>query len=166
MITHEAGHVVGAWVTDGQITRVVLHPLAISRTDVNPNPRPAIVVWAGPGLGCLFPVLTWLVVQWFWPRAAYLVRCFAGFCLVTNGAYVGVGSLASVGDARVMLKTGSAPWAMWLFGMTACATGLWVWHGLGKQFGFSANGIRPPASHAWWCSGLLGTVVLLELLLS
>lgn len=43
---HEAGHVVGAWLTDGRVARVVLHPLTISRTDLAENPRPLAVVWA------------------------------------------------------------------------------------------------------------------------
>ena len=45
---HELGHVVGALATGGSITRVVLHPLQISRTDVLPNPQPGVVVWLGP----------------------------------------------------------------------------------------------------------------------
>ena len=45
MAVHELGHVVGALVTGGSIERMVLYPLAISRTDVSPNPHPAIVVW-------------------------------------------------------------------------------------------------------------------------
>ncbi|MGC3965806.1 MAG: hypothetical protein QM775_00075 [Pirellulales bacterium] len=28
---HEAGHVFGAWLTEGRVERVVLHPLTISR---------------------------------------------------------------------------------------------------------------------------------------
>jgi len=43
-IIHEAGHVLAAWVTGGTVTAVVLHPLAISRTDVAPNPSPLTVV--------------------------------------------------------------------------------------------------------------------------
>jgi predicted Zn-dependent protease len=31
---HELGHVLGAWWTDGDVSRVVLHPLSISRTDL------------------------------------------------------------------------------------------------------------------------------------
>jgi Peptidase M50B-like len=45
---HESGHVFGAWLTGGRVTRVVLHPLTISRTDLAHNPSPLAVVWAGP----------------------------------------------------------------------------------------------------------------------
>ena len=47
---HELGHVCGAWLTSGQVTRVVLDPLTISRTDLGLNPHPLIVVWAGPAI--------------------------------------------------------------------------------------------------------------------
>lgn len=43
MAVHEGGHFLCARLTNGQVTSVVLHPLAISRTDVMPNPRPLIV---------------------------------------------------------------------------------------------------------------------------
>jgi hypothetical protein len=36
MTVHEFGHVLAAWGTGGTVTRVVLHPFAISRTDVSP----------------------------------------------------------------------------------------------------------------------------------
>jgi len=45
MATHELGHVIGAALTRGTVKRVVLHPLAISRTDISPNPHPSVVVW-------------------------------------------------------------------------------------------------------------------------
>lgn len=60
---HEFGHVVGAWLTGGQVDRVVLHPLTISRTDLARNPHPLLVVWAGPVFGCLLPL-----DAWGWPR--------------------------------------------------------------------------------------------------
>jgi hypothetical protein len=52
---HESGHVLGAWLTGGQVARVVLNPLTISRTDVRENPKPLIVVWAGSGQGTCQP---------------------------------------------------------------------------------------------------------------
>ena len=58
---HEFGHVVGAMVSGGQVERVVLHPLTISRTDVKPNPNPLLVVWAGPLLGCMLPLVICLL---------------------------------------------------------------------------------------------------------
>src|SRR4051812_8876543 len=62
MATHELGHVLAAWLTGGTATKVVLHPLAISRTDVWPNPEPLVVVWSGPLVGVLLPLLLWSVL--------------------------------------------------------------------------------------------------------
>jgi hypothetical protein len=52
---HELGHVLGAWLTGGRVTAVVLNPLTISRTDLAENPQPLFVVWAGPAFGVVFP---------------------------------------------------------------------------------------------------------------
>ncbi|QDU12805.1 hypothetical protein CA11_05850 [Gimesia maris] len=61
MGVHELGHVLGGLFTGGSISRVVLHPFSISRTDLSVNPLPALVVWAGPVLGVLLPLLFWLI---------------------------------------------------------------------------------------------------------
>lgn len=44
MIVHELGHVVGAIGTGATVEKVVLHPLAISRTDVGNNQNPLVVI--------------------------------------------------------------------------------------------------------------------------
>ena len=56
---HEAGHVLGAWITGGQVQRVILHPLTFSRTDVHPNVHPLLVAWMGPMVGVLLPAGVW-----------------------------------------------------------------------------------------------------------
>src|SRR5206468_9028873 len=56
---HESGHVLGASLTGGEVARVVLHPLTISRTDLAHNPSPLPVVWAGPVVGVLAPLAIW-----------------------------------------------------------------------------------------------------------
>jgi hypothetical protein len=134
MAVHELGHVVGAWATGGVVERVVLHPLTISRTDLSHNPRPLVVVWAGPVLGVLLP-LAGLGVAAALRWAVYLPRFFAGFCLIANGAYIGVGSFERIGDAGEMLRQGSAPWQLWAFGALAGPLGLYLWHGIGIYFG-------------------------------
>jgi hypothetical protein len=132
---HECGHVLGAWLTGGRVERVVLHPLTISRTDLAYNPRPLVVVWSGPLFGVAAPLLLWGVaaavrVQW-----AFVLRFFAGFCLLANGLYIGVGSFASIGDCGEMLRHGSEPWQLWLFGAVTAPVGLWLWHRQGPHFG-------------------------------
>ena len=136
MAFHELGHVLGALFTGGVVERVVLHPLTISRTDVSPNPSPLVVVWLGPILGCVIPI----VCCWLVPRRLTLVRnialFFAGFCLLANGAYIAFGSLDRVGDCGTMLQHGSPLWTLLLFGAITIPMGFYIWHQLGsvKQF--------------------------------
>jgi hypothetical protein len=63
------------------------------------------------------------------------LRFFAGFCLIANGAYLGVGSFDGVGDAGDLLRHGAPVWQLWVFGLMCVPTGLWLWHGLGAHFG-------------------------------
>ncbi len=49
MAVHELGHVIGAIGSGGSVSRVVLHPLTISRTDVSPNPGRSIVGYSSDG---------------------------------------------------------------------------------------------------------------------
>ncbi len=133
---HEAGHVVGAWLTGGTVQRVVLHPLTISRTDLGENQYPLVVVWAGPLLGIMVPLAAWGVAVASRWSCAFLLRFFSGFCLVANGLYISVGSLGRVGDCGVMLQHGSPIEALWLFGLVTVPCGFWLWHGLGLKFGW------------------------------
>ena len=48
---HEFGHVIGVWLTGGEVARVVLHPLELSRVELTQNPNPLAVVWTGPLFG-------------------------------------------------------------------------------------------------------------------
>jgi hypothetical protein len=141
MAVHESGHVLGAWLTGGSVARVVLHPLTISRTDLSINPQPFLVVWAGPLFGIAAPLILWIIAQLsrvpFW----YLLRFFVGFCLIANGAYLGVGSFGHVGDAGDLLRHGAPMWQLWLFGAICVPAGFLLWHGLGPNFGLgSADG--------------------------
>ena len=63
MVVHELGHIVGAFCTGAIVEKVVLHPLAISRTDVGHNPHPLVVIWSGPILGSLLPLVMLLIVK-------------------------------------------------------------------------------------------------------
>jgi hypothetical protein len=132
---HEAGHVVGAWVSGGEVERVVLHPLSISRTDVRPNPHPLFVVWAGPLIGVLLPLALWGAATTIRMRGAFVLRFFAGFFCVANGAYIGLGSFAKVGDCGEMLQHGTPIWLLWLFGIITIPLGFLLWHRQGIHFG-------------------------------
>lgn len=136
LAAHEIGHVLSAALSGGSVTKVVLHPVAISRTDVDPNPQPLLVVWAGPIVGVLLPVVVWLIFRVWASAIAFLGRFWAGFCLIANGAYIGIGSFESIGDAREMLLLKSPIWTLWLFGMVSVPCGFWLWHGQGPHFGW------------------------------
>src|SRR5260370_35165234 len=84
-VVHELGHVLLAWATKGEVTKVALHPLIISRTDLAENPRPLAVVWGGPILGCLISLAAFGAASISRMAGVYLFRFFAGFCLVANG---------------------------------------------------------------------------------
>jgi hypothetical protein len=132
---HESGHVLGAWLSGGRVARVVLHPLTISRTDLADNPNPLVVVWAGPVVGVAVPLLLWGLAVAVRPPGVYVVQFFAGFCLLANGLYIGVGSFDRIGDCGEMLRHGSERWQLWLFGLATAPAGLWLWHRQGPHFG-------------------------------
>lgn len=170
MAVHELGHVIGALSSGGRINRVVLHPAAISRTDVQPNPAPVLAVWAGPLLGSLLPVTGLLFLR----RVSFyrsLAMFFAGFSLIANGAYIGVGCLEGIGDAGEMLRHGTPVGIMLIFGICAILWGLWLWHRLGSPrtlVSLSENGIPPATiqSRARAAASALAVVILIECLLS
>jgi hypothetical protein len=170
---HELVHVAAAWLTGGRVSKVVLDPLTISRTDLAENPRPLIVVWGGPTLGVVLPLALWLICS-LAPHCVragsfgrsggrrqdgrgikgegaaveaqaarlpgeFVLRFFAGFCLIANGAYIGAGSFTHIGDAGDMLKHDSARWHLWLFAAVTVPAGLWLWHGLGANFGLGKS---------------------------
>ena len=132
---HELRHVIAAKLSGGQVTRVILHPFTISQTQIGENPRPLLVEWMGPLVGAALPVLAAVIVRLWGSRFSYLVRFFAGFCLIANGAYIGVGSLQLIGDAGDLLHHGMPIWTLWLFGFVTVPFGLLLWNGLGTYFG-------------------------------
>lgn len=163
---HELGHVAAAWLTGGTVQRVVLHPLAISRTDVEPNPQPLVVAWSGPMLGALLPLAAWLVAVWRRWRLAWLARYFAGFCLLANGLYLGVGSFQGIGDAGDLQRHGAPIWTLWLFGIATVPAGLLLWNRLGPHFGLGRHAAAVSGRLAVGCGLALAATVLAEVLLA
>lgn len=165
MAVHELGHVLGAWAIGGRVAKVVLHPLTISRTDLAENPQPLVVVWAGPVFGVLAPLLAWSLAQQFLVSISFLTRFFAGFCLIANGAYLGIGSFAGVGDAGDLLHHGATIWHLWLFGAICVPSGLASWHRLGPHFGLGDTQVQVDLVAAYGCFfALVATVVLMAFL--
>jgi hypothetical protein len=132
---HELGHVLGAGATGGRVARVVLDPRTISRTDLAENPSPLAVVWTGPIGGVVMPLALWGLASVCRFRGAFVLRFFAGFCLIANGLYIGCGSFDRVGDCGDMLRHGSPIWTLWLFGIVTVPAGFGLWNGLGPAFG-------------------------------
>jgi hypothetical protein len=147
-VVHELGHVTGALLTGGHVERVVLHPCTISQTNVFPNPHPLIEIWAGPFVGAVLPLLVFLLARAMQVPGVYLFRFFAGFCLISNGVYIGGGSIQGLADAGEMLMHGSHRWQLLLFGLLTAPLGLYLWNGIGPKFGLGeANGkVSRPAA--------------------
>lgn len=150
MLVHEFGHCVGAWISGGTVQRVIFHPLRFTETVVDPDPHPLVTVWLGPILGVVLPVLIWCGLQLARLPGAHVARFAAGFCLLANGAYIGVGSFERVADAGTMLFYGSPVWTLWLFGFVAAPTGIAMWHGLGPAFDIGKHG-RPVTNGVTAC---------------
>jgi hypothetical protein len=162
---HESGHALGAYLSGGRVARLVLYPLTISRTELEHNPRPLFVAWAGPGFGVLLPLALWGVTNGLRLPGTFVLRFFAGFCLMANGAYIACGSFDEIGDCGEMLRHGAAPWQLWLFGAVTVPTGLWLWHGQGPRFGLGrARGhVSTRIAYASFvvCLGLLTLALLI-----
>lgn len=161
---HELGHVLAAVATGGEVERVVLHPLTISRTDLAANPRPLIVVWAGPLFGALLPLVVWSVALAVRLRVAFLLRFFAGFCLIANGAYIGAGSFGGIGDCGEMLRHGSPIWLLWLFGLSTVPAGLALWNGQGRHFGIGAADLQIESAALYTSIAALTVVLAISLI--
>ncbi len=162
-VVHEFGHILHAWLSGGGIRRVTLQPLAISFTDVSPNPHPQFVAWGGPLWGSLIPPGLYAFLRWTrWSRA-WLLRFFAGFCLIANGGYLLGGSLFPVGDAETLLRAGAPRAALAIFGIVATAAGLALWNGIGRHFGLGPQAKAIDRTAAWGMSAAAFALVALEL---
>jgi hypothetical protein len=161
---HELGHVAGAVLTGGNVERVVLHPLAISRTDVRPNPHPLIVCWAGPIVGVALPLAARAACRHRNRALRDLVSFFAGVCLIANGLYLGAGSFFGIGDAGDLLRHGVAAWQLWLFGVVTVPAGLWLWNGTGPTFGFGPVRGKVSRRATGICACLALAVAALEIM--
>ena len=165
LAVHELGHVMGAIVTGGLVDRVVLHPLAISRTDVSPNPHPGMVVWLGPIVGCVLPLALLAIVRRRINVLRNIVRFFAGFCLIANGLYISIGSFSEVGDCGEMLRTGTPLWVMLCFGAITVPLGFLLWNALGSPWDFFNNPSAISPRTAYFAFGVLLLVFAVELAL-
>lgn len=162
---HEFGHVAATVVSGGTVEQVVLHPLAISRTDVGTNPRPVLEIWAGAVVGVALPLLVYVGAWAVHSPGLYLFRFFAGFCCVANGTYIAFGPSDTGMDTEIMLLLGASRWQLLLFGVPAIALGLYLWHGLSPHFGLGEAKGRVNRSAVVASVALISMTVLVELAL-
>lgn len=161
---HECGHILTARFAGAVVTNVALHPLGLSRTDIAENSSPLLVVWGGPVFGVLAPLLLWGVAKKLLREGAFVLRFFAGFCLIANGLYLGLGSFDGVGDCGEMLMHGSHEWQLWLFAAMTVPVGLYVWHGQGGDFGFGAHARVVESRVACGVAGFLIALIVVGLI--
>ena len=166
MAVHEFGHVLHAWLSGGRVKAVVLHPAAISRTDVSPNPHPLFVAWGGALWGTALPLLCVAITQPSGSRYSYLASFLAGFCCVANGSYLAAGAIAYVGDAAELLRYGASTWQLIAIGLPLAGVGLYLWNGLGGHFGLGDAGRAIDRKVTFQLFVVLVLVVVAELLLS
>ena len=133
MAVHELGHVLHGWLTGATVSAVRIPLLGFSITEFSTNPHPHFVAWGGVVWGSVLPLLAWSAFrarQW---RGGGWVQFFAGFCLVANGTYLGVGWIEPAGDAADLVNFGSPRWLLVVTGAAATGAGLYLWHRLEKR---------------------------------
>ena len=166
---HEAGHLIHARLGGATVVRVVLHPLALSRTDLAANPHPLLVAWGGVVWGCLIPLALLALARAAAKPCTWLARFFAAFCLIANGAYLAGGSMFGPGggdDAGVLLAHGAARWQLVAFGVPAVVAGLWLLDGLGPHFGLGPARGRVDRRAALAAAAALAVLIVVELISS
>jgi hypothetical protein len=163
---HEAGHVLAGWWVGDRVERLVLNPLTTSRTDLSPGRNVLATTAAGPVFGAMVPALVSVIASLSkLPGRAWL-RFFAGFCLIANGAYLGIALFNPVGDAEVLLREQAPLWWLTLFGGITVPAGLLLWHQLGREFGWGANAKAISVCRATTVSVILMLVITIELAIS
>lgn len=131
MAVHESGHVAHAWLSGGQVERVLLPWFGFSRTDLLHNPHPLFVAWGGALWGSMIPPGLFALAATFRFRLVRWIQFFAGFCLIANGAYLAGGSLIGAGDAGDLMRHGVPRWTLVATGIPGVVAGLFLWHRLG-----------------------------------
>lgn len=163
---HEFGHVVGAWLTRADVIKVALHPCIISRTVLGYNPHPSVVVWGGPLIGSLLPLLVFFMARICRLPGIYLFRFFAGFCLLANGIYIAFFPGDGAVDTGIMMQYGSPRWLMVVFGILTAPLGLYIWHRQGKHFGLGEAKGRVNRHAAIVSAALLIAIAGVELIVN
>lgn len=124
LLTHELGHVVAVPLTGGELAYVNLFPGQIPSTLAGPNPRPAVVLWAGFLSGWLLPLLVAVAVS-RWRSMAPFAWGWAGFCWLAGGVYLAFGGLERYADTAQLITLGWPGWLLVPLGLAVAAVGYW-----------------------------------------
>jgi hypothetical protein len=163
---HELGHLLAGWLTGAAVLGVELHPLRLSRTALGTNPHPLAVTWAGPLLGVTMPLAGWAAAALLRWRGAFLLRFWAGFCLVANGVYLGLGWMDRVGDCGDLLREGAPVALLIASGLVAVPGGLLLWHGQGAHFGLGREARPVPRRLALSVAAAAAALAVLGLIIT
>ena len=125
---HEFGHVFNAHVVGAQVKEVIIPRLGFSQTVIGHNPATQFVGWGGATMGCIIPLMACGLARLFTRRVPGALRFFTGFCLIANGAYMGLGWLGGANDSADLVKHGESPVKLIFFGVSATFVGLLLWH--------------------------------------
>ena len=127
MCIHELGHCISAKINRGSIESVTLVPWRFSQTVIRDSRNPLMDAWMGPVIGVILPLLIWLICKKH-PKMDFYSTLFAGFCLLANGLYIGIGWIDKIGDCGDILKhQGNTP-SMLFFGILTVIPGFLLWH--------------------------------------
>ncbi len=117
--THEVGHIVGGLCCGGTLSEADLLPWHLPYSFFDPDPFPRITLWSGPILGVVVPLAGAFIFRRDW------VWLIAYFCLLANGAYIGVAwfSPADQLDTTKLLNHGVHPSAIFLYSAITISAG-------------------------------------------
>lgn len=136
MAVHEAGHCAGVWLSGGAIDSVEIPLFGFSQTRYAENPHPLFTTWAGPAGGTLIGLILLGLATVLRGATRHAVLFFAGFSLIANGLYIGLGGFDRAGDCGDLLRNGASLWQLIVFGLTSTVAGFSAWHRIGPIKGW------------------------------
>ncbi|HEY4312364.1 MAG TPA: hypothetical protein VGN12_23145 [Pirellulales bacterium] len=166
MAVHEFGHALTGWLTGGTVRRIVLPIVGFSRTDLSTNPHLLAVAWGGCVWGSLLPLALFAALPRSISRFWFLAKFFAGFCCIANGAYLAGGVWLAAGDAGDLLAHGAQRWHLVAFGIPAIALGLWLWNGIGPNFGLGRQQGHVDKLTAEMAAGICAAIIAMYTILA
>lgn len=152
MLIHELGHVMAAALTGGRLVSVELRPGYLSHTLVEPNPRPAVVLWGGFLVGWVAPQATMPIWRFSRGQIGPVLRAWAAFCLLAGGAYLAIGGTERLTDTGQLVAAGWSLPALIAIGVGVATVGYArsrsAWIAIAKRFDSAPLSWR--AAAGWW----------------